>query len=108
MAWVHLEVVDASNYLVSIHKWPFSAIWASNCGFPCAIPPTAGYVSRPAYLGGVFLDLVPPWRDSFLNWKPAVSTATLMDEHYLIYFLILEMLSALGYQDGSSVYGFAI
>jgi len=66
-------------YLVSIHKGLFSAIFVSNCGFPCAVPLRAGYVSvsRP---GGIFLDLT---KRSFMNWKPIVSTLELMDGHYL-------------------------
>ncbi len=62
--------------LVSIHKWPFSAISASNCGFPCA----TYYRTSPRK---PLFSLTLLENCSFLNWKPTVPTGSLMDGHEL-------------------------
>ncbi len=48
----HYCHVRRQMLLVSIHKWPFSAISVSNCGFACA-----AYVQYASAQPLVFLDL---------------------------------------------------
>ena len=65
-------------YLVSIQKWPFSAISSSNCGAGCAM-----YYSYVSAQPLVFLDLAK--NCSFLIWKRldypfSISGWTLLDK----------------------------
>ena len=68
--------------LVSIHKWPFSAIPASTrrrrIKLRVSLCDVLTYVSAQPL---VFLDLAK--NCSFMNWKPVVTIVSLMDGHEL-------------------------
>jgi hypothetical protein len=69
-------IFGRTDELVSIQKWPFSAISASICGIPCA-----AYYTYASAESLDFLDLTKKF--SFLIWKPLVCIFLIMDGHEL-------------------------